>query len=98
MSGVPPRFPMIWMLFKPSMFLLLSVLRTQRTAGRDTLVLTVFGAARLLRLTLRAERPRGKTDLTAYAASAGTGSSDSSLPSGSCAGGSIDIRSAVTLV
>ena len=57
-----------------------------------------FGAARLLRLALRAERPRVKTEVAAYAASAGTGSSDSSLPSGSRAGGSIDTRSAVTRV
>src|SRR5229473_2287355 len=98
MSGVPPRFPMIWMLFQTQHFLCSFQFFVHNAPPiRDTLVLTVFGAARLLRLALRAERPRIKTDVTAYVASAGTGSSDSSLPSGSRAGGSIDTRSDVTL-
>src|SRR4029434_3174644 len=52
--------------------------------------LRAFSAARLLRLTLRAERPRALTDGSAYAVSRVTGSSDSSLPSGPWVGGSIE--------
>src|ERR1017187_4850536 len=99
MSGVPPKFPMIWTLFKPNIFFApsRSLYTTHQPVGIHGSS-RAFGAARLLRLALRAERPRVKTEVAAYAASAGIGSSDSSLPSGSLAGGSIDTRSAVTRV
>src|SRR5438270_10878630 len=88
MSGVPPKFPMIWTLFKPNIFVApFSFSYTTHWPVGIHGPPQAFGAARLLRLALRAERPRAKKEVAAYADSAGIGSSDSSLPSGSLAGG-----------
>src|ERR1039458_3769258 len=61
MSGAPPKFPMIWTLFKPSIFFapFSSSYAAHRPVGIHGSP-RAFGAARLLRLALRAERPRVK--------------------------------------
>src|ERR1017187_3497957 len=61
MSGVPPKFPMIWTLFKPNIFFapFTSLYTTHQPVGIHGSP-RAFRAARLLRLALRAERPRAK--------------------------------------
>src|SRR5260370_26356121 len=98
MSGVPPKFPMIWTLFKPNNIFVApfgSLYTTHRPVGIHGSP-RAFGAARLLRLALQAERPRVKMEVSAYAASAGIGWSDSCGPYATPARGSIDTPSGVT--